>query len=60
MGRTLGSKNRPKTPSNKNGVYITNFEKMIEGAAITKDSSMGWIRFGAKNNWPNLMLDLYA
>ena len=56
VGRPKGS---TKKQPLKNNVYITNFEKMIEGAAITKDSSMGWIKFGAKNNWPNLMLDLY-
>lgn len=59
MSRTVGSKNKPKTPSNKNGVYITNLEKQIEGAAVTKNSSMGWIKFGSRNNWPNILLDLY-
>ena len=59
MSRPIGSKNKPKTPSNKNGVYITNLEKQIEGAAVTKNSSMGWIKFGSRNNWPNILLDLY-
>ena len=59
MSRPLGSKNKPKTSSNKNGVYITNLEKQIEGAAVTKNSSMGWIKFGSRNNWPNILLDLY-
>ena len=59
MGRTKGSLNKPKMPSNKNGVYLTKLEKQIEGAAITKDSSMGWIKYGSRNNWPNILLDLY-
>lgn len=59
MSRPVGSKNKPKTPSNKNGVYLTNLEKQIEGAAVTKNSSMGWIKFGSRNNWPNILLDLY-
>ena len=59
MSRPIGSKNKPKTPSNKNGVYLTNLEKQIEGAAVTKNSSMGWIKFGSRNNWPNILLDLY-
>lgn len=54
-GRPLGSKNKPKTDS----VRVLNFEKQVEGAAITKDSQMGWIKFGQKNNYPNLLLDLY-
>lgn len=53
-GRPVGSVKKPQS-----GVYITKLEKEIEGAALTKDSSMGWVKFGAKNNWPNLMLDLY-
>ena len=53
-GRPVGSVKKPQS-----GVYITKLEKEVEGAAFTKDSSMGWIKFGAKNNWPNLMLDLY-
>lgn len=59
MSRPVGSKNKPKTHSNKNGVYITNLEKQIEGSAVTKNSSMGWIKFGSRNNWPNILLDLY-
>lgn len=53
---------RPKGSKNKNkgdNLRVLNFEKQIEGAAITKDSQMGWVKFGQKNNYPNLLLDLY-
>lgn len=59
MARTLGSKNRPKTPQNKNAVFNVKMEKQVEGAAVTKDSSQGWVKFGARNNYPQLLLDLY-
>lgn len=59
MSRPVGSKNRPKTPQNRNGVYLTKLEKQIEGSAITRRSSQGWINWGIKNNYPNLLLDLY-
>ena len=59
MPRPVGSKNKPKTPQNKNGVYITKLEKQIEGSAITRKSSLGWVNWGARNNYPNLLLDLY-
>lgn len=55
-GRPVGSKNKKGT---NGGVFITKFEKQVEGAAITKDSSMGWIRFGQANDYPNLLLNLY-
>lgn len=56
VGRPKGS---TKKPQNRNGMYVMNFEKQIEGGAITRDSSMGWVKFGLRNNWPNLLLDLY-
>ena len=59
MSRPVGSKNKPKTPQNRNGVYVTKLEKQIEGSAITRKSSQGWINWGARNNYPNLLLDLY-
>lgn len=58
MGRPKGSLNK-NTLSKSSGIYNVKLEKQVEGAAITKDSSMGYIKFGARNNWPNLMLDLY-
>ena len=59
MSRPVGSKNKPKTPSNRNGVFLTNFEKQIEGSAVTRKNSLGWVNWGIKNNYPNLLLDLY-
>ena len=58
MSRPLGSKNKPKI-SNMNGVYITNLEKQIEGSAVTKKNALGWVNWGLKNNYPNILLDLY-
>lgn len=58
MSRPVGSKNKPKIQKNS-GVFLTNFEKQVEGAAITRDSAQGWVKFGVKNNYPQLMLDLY-
>lgn len=59
MSRPVGSKNKPKTPQNRNGVFNIKMEKQVEGAAITKDSSMGYVKFGKSNNYPQLLLDLY-
>lgn len=59
MSRPIGSKNKPKTPVNRNGVYLTMLEKQIEGSAITRKSSQGWVNWGVRNNYPNLLLDLY-
>lgn len=59
MGRTLGSKNKPKAPTNRNGVFTTNFEKQIEGSPITRKNVLGWVNWGLKNNYPNILLDLY-
>lgn len=55
-GRPKGSTSKPKT---QGGVYLTKLEKQIEGSAITKKSPNGWVNWGAKNNYPNLMLDLF-
>ena len=59
MSRPVGSKNKPKTPSNKNGVYLTKLEKQIEGSAITRKNALGWVNWGIKNNYPNILLDLF-
>ena len=59
MSRPLGSKNKPKTPKSRGGVFLTNFEKQIEGSAITRKNALGWVNYGLRNNYPNLLLDLY-
>ena len=55
-GRPKGSTSKPKT---QGGVFLTKLEKQIEGSALTKKSPNGWINWGQRNNYPNLMLDLY-
>ncbi len=59
MSRPVGSKNKPKMPSNRNGVYITNLEKQIEGSAVTRKNALGWVNWGIKNTYPNILLDLF-
>ena len=56
MSRTKGALNKPKK---NNGVFTMNFEKQILGSAVTKDSNRGWINYGAKNDYPNQLLNLY-
>ena len=58
MSRPVGSKNKPKI-TKSSGVFLTNLEKQIEGSAITRKSALGWVNWGIKNNYPNLLLDLY-
>ena len=58
MSRPVGSKNKPKIQKNS-GVFLTNFEKQIEGSAITRKSGFDWVNWGVKNTYPNLLLDLY-
>ena len=41
MSRPVGSKNKPKIQKNS-GVFLTNFEKQIEGSAVTRKNSLGW------------------
>ncbi len=60
MGRTLGSKNKPKMPSSKGGLFVTKFEKTINNTPITRDSSMGWRKWGIDNLYCNKLLDLYS
>ncbi len=58
MARTLGAKNKPKIQKNS-GVFLTNFEKQIEGSAVTRKNGLGFVNWGIKNNYPNLLLDLF-
>lgn len=58
VGRPKGSTSK-KTLLSKNSVYTMNFEKQIEGSAITRKSAMGYVSWGVRNNYPNLLLDLY-
>ena len=47
------------TNSKGGGLFLTKLEKQIEGSAITRKSAMGWVQWGVRNNYPNLLLDLY-
>ena len=58
VGRPKGSTTK-KANLSKGGVYLTSFEKQIEGSAITKKSGFNWVNWGIKNNYPNLLLDLF-
>lgn len=57
MSRTIGSKNKPKVSNS--GLFLTKLEKQIEGSAITRKNALGWVNYGIRNNYPNLLLDLY-
>lgn len=59
MGRLPGSKNRPKVNHNKGGVSVLKFEKQIEGSPITRRSGFKYVKWGLKNDYPNLLLNLY-
>jgi hypothetical protein len=64
MGRRPGSLNKSTIikmqQNNKGGgVYNIKLEKQTEGSAITRKSGQGFVYWGQRNTWPNLMLDLY-
>ena len=65
MSRPKGSLNKStiikmQQQNNKGGgVFLTKLEKQIEGSAITRKNALGWVNWGARNNYPNLLLDLY-
>ena len=56
-GRPKGSTTKAKHTSG--GVFLTKLEKQIEGSAITRKNALGWINWGSKNDYPNLLLNLY-
>lgn len=56
MARTKGALNKPKTTG---GLEIIKLEKYTEGNAITRTSNQGWVNWGLKNNYPQLLLNLY-
>lgn len=62
-GRPRGSLNKTTLAAmqtrKSSGVYLTNLEKQIEGSAITRKNALGWVNWGIKNNYPNILLDLY-
>ena len=59
-GRPKGSLNKPKTPQNRNGVYLTKFEKQIANAPITKyNAQYNIIQYGVDNLYPYKLINLY-
>lgn len=56
-GRPKGSTNKASRTSGS--LRIMNFEKQIDGSAITRPNALGWVNWGQKNDYPNLLLDLY-
>lgn len=59
MSRPVGSKNKPKTPQNKNGVFTVNLEKQIENAPVVRANAMGWVNYGSRNLYPFDLINLY-
>lgn len=57
MPRQKGSKNKIKNTGNS--MVITKLDKHIEGSPITKVTPNSWVNWGVKNNYPNMLLDLY-
>ncbi len=63
MGRTKGSLNKStiaQQARNKGGIYVTKFEKQIANTPITKNSLLGWRKWGSDNLYCNHLLDLYS
>lgn len=56
MGRNKGSLNKPKTGG---GLQVLKFEKNVEGTSINRESAMGWVSYGLKNDMPQQLLGLY-
>ena len=65
MSRPKGSLNKStiakmqQSRGDRGGVYITKLEKQIEGSAVTRRNALGWVNWGLKNTYPNILLDLY-
>ena len=57
-GRPVGS--TKEKLSSKNSVFNIKLEKQINNTPITKDSSMGWRKWGQNNDYCNLLLNLYS
>lgn len=56
MPRTKGAVNKPKF---NGGLEVIKMEKHNEGSPITRNSSQGWVNWGIKNNYPQLLLNLF-
>ena len=62
-GRPLGSKNKPKIELTKrkdgSAVITIKMEKQVEGMPINRNSNLGWIKWGQRNDYPQRLSDLY-
>ena len=62
-GRPKGSRNKPKIELTKrpdgSAIITIKLEKQIEGMPINRDSSMGWVKWGQRNDYPQKLSDLY-
>ena len=57
MSRTKGSKNNPKKSLN---VSVIKLNKNINGTAEINDTTpFGWVNWGLRNDYPNMLLELY-
>lgn len=54
MGRPKGSTNKPK-----GGLMTVKMEKQIQGAPVCREAVGGYVKWGAQNDYPNLLLNLY-
>ena len=63
MARPKGSKNKPKIELTKrkdgSAVITIKMEKQVEGMPINRDSSLGWVKWGQRNDYPQRLSDLY-
>lgn len=62
-GRPKGSKNKPKVELTKrpdgSAIITIKLEKQIESMPINRDSSMGYVKWGIRNDYPQRLSDLY-
>lgn len=49
-----------KVKNNKTSLWPLKLEKQIQGQAITKDSALGWVKWGKDNDYPLQLLNLYS
>ena len=62
-GRPLGSRNKPKVELTKrkdgSAVITIKLEKQIENMPINRNSNLGWVKWGQRNDYPQRLSDLY-
>ena len=62
-GRPVGSRNKPKVELTKrkdgSAVITIKMEKQVEGMPINRNSNLGWVKWGQRNDYPQRLSDLY-